>query len=293
MEGLGTNREVTMLILAVVLTLTAVLFVVASSAPRVQTTSFTLQPTANYCTFHPFDIATSGSIRITYSASPGPVLQLVMTEVQEQSFFSGSYIGALGDDFGSQSTFTTALPTGGRYYVVSCHSAAYQTILQTGQHTMTITGLDPGPLYVGIALLAIALSLVIVSLILGAKARRSPRVPGFPARPYPPGLPWIQNPAGWPSPAAPGTPIVLRTLHVRLENASAADEAIGISLNGTPLATVPLPAGRTAEVDLHPNMTAPIGGILRLDVLSRGGSRAARDVAPDATGRVEVTLRLG
>ncbi len=292
MEGFGTKRDVALLIVASVLVIPGILFVLVSSGHRVQTTSFTLQPTANYCAFHPFDIATSGSIRIRYSASPGPVLQLVMNETQEQSFFAGSFIGSLGSDLGSQNTFTTALPSGGRYYVVSCHSAAYQTTLQTGQHTMTITGLDPGPLYVGIALLVSALILVIVSLVIGSKARRASRAPGFPAGPYPPNFLLSQYSGGWPSPAGTGTLLVLRTLHVRLENASAVDEALGISVNGAPLATVPLPAGQTAEVDLHPNMTAPMG-VLRVDVMSRGGSRASQDVAPDATGRAEVTLRLG
>lgn len=268
-------------------------FLAGSAAQRVVTTTFSIPPGANYCTFYKFDVLTVGSITITYAASPGLVYQHVLTNAQHIAWLAGSGISDIGVDQGSANTFPTALPSGGTYYVLSCHGSGYESTTQIGQHTMTLTGIDPGPFSAGIGAILVTLLLVGVAFRLRSKDARAPRPPPFPAAvdaAYPGSTPY---PSAFPYPAVPAGVPALRTLHLRLENASTVAESLQVLLNGAPFATVPVPAGQTAEMDLHPNAGAPLGGMFRVEVISGGGSRAAQVVVPDAAGRAEVTLRVG
>lgn len=296
--SLAAQRWVGLMILAIVFIVFGVLFFAASAQTRVQTTSFNLLPGPTYCTIHHFDLAAPGSVTVTFSASPGTVKQYVMTAAQEQAFFAGSGLADLGSDEATTDTFTTALPSGGTYYVVSCHGTGYETTTQTGTHTMTISGLDPAPLYLGIGAVIIGLVFVLLGLRSRSRARLAP--PAYASSPppytpaYPPSYPPSTGGTGFPSSYAPPAGIpTLRTLHVHFENASAADETLQLLLNGAPLASVPVGAGKSADLDLHPNVALPPGGAMTVEAVSGTGQRATQAVLPDAEGRASVALRLG
>ncbi len=284
------ERWVVFLILAGVAIFIGLLFFAGSAATRVQTTSFSLQPGPNYCTLHSFDLASAGGVTVTFSATPGTVRQYVMTAAEKQAFFSGSGLTDLGYDEAASDTFTASLPSGGTYYVVSCHGTTYEQTLQIGTHTMTITGLDPVPLYVGIGALLVGLLLVVVGLRSRSRALRARAVYAAWAGSY--GTPPRPTALSASLAASSGMP-TLRSLRVRFENASAAEETLRLSLNGAPLATVSVPAGRSAELDLHPNAPVPASGTMTVEAVSGSGQRAEQPVVPDAEGRASVALRLG
>ncbi len=278
--------------IAAVLVLIGIGVIAGSASPRVSTTTFHLPASATYCTFFRFAVVAGGSVTGSFSASPGSVIQYVMTEAQNTAFVAGTGATYVAADTGASGTFTADLPSGGTYYVLSCHDLGYESVDQTGSHTMTVNGLSPDPFWAGIATLVLAIALAGVGMWLRSRPPR-PMAPPSPYMAYGPTPPFSGAASPYPAPAVPYPMPVLRTLHVVLENPSGVEESVQLYVNGAPMATIPIPAGGSARMDLHPNAPAPPAVPVRVDAVTRGGSRASQDVVPDAVGEATVSLRIG
>lgn len=272
----------------------------AASTSQMATTTFTLQPGTNYCTYHAISTVGGGTVTITFTASPGTVAQYVMTAAQETAFFGGAGLAYIGTDTAASDTFTTSLPTGGTYYVVSCHGTGYESTLQVGTHTMTVNGLIPGPFYAAVGAFVLACILIAVGLWL--RSRPKPSAPAYATPPpytgYPPypGTGWggpsqaaVRPPATAPYPVAPAA---FGTVVVSVENATAADTMVQVLVNNAPMASLAVGAGKTERVTLHPPLGDPYGSVLRVEAVAADGRRASQDVTATAHAGTSVSMRL-
>ncbi len=288
-----------LVVLGVLALVSGVGLVAAATVPQTTTTTFSL-PAGNICTRFQFDVITGGSVTVTFQATSGAVDQYMMTEAQHTAFTSGGGLSYLAADTGSSGTFSASLPSGGTYFVESCHASGYESTDQTGSHTITVDAIGAGSFYGGVGALVVGAVLLGIGLWLRTRPARPvpPPYPAYSPYPYGPG-PAYGGAAGYPPQApVPGWPpavpmAVLHTIHVRVENATATDEAVQILVNGAPALTLPVPAGKTSEMSVHTNVTVPPGTPVRVEAVSGAGMRAAQDVVTDATGSATVSLRIG
>ncbi len=299
-RGIRIRRYVGWFVIAGVFLVIGVGGLIASTTPQTSTTTFTLQPQTGYCTYHRFDTLTGGPLTVIFSASPGIVDQYVMTDVQETAYYAGSGLTYIAQDSGASGTFTTSLPSGGTYYVLSCHGSGYESTTQTGTHTMTLAGVAPTPFYVGLGTLALGLVLVAVGLRfrkreLGARALSAAAATMTPAAAPAAGAgAWVATPpppaaTGPPFQVPPGTGAILATV----ENRTASDESVQLLLNGAPTVSLTVPAGRSGVAHLRAPAAPAPGSSVRVEVVTASGARAGQDVTVVAGGTAELTLRLG
>lgn len=310
--GIFLRRYVGVLILGIIVVLIGLLFLAASSTPRVAATTFTLQTGASYCTHYPFDTASGGTIDVTFTSNSGPVDQYVMTQAAYLTFVGTGTANYLGFDSGVSGSFSTTLPSANSYQVVSCHGSGYESAVQSGSHTMTINALNPGPFYLGVGLLVLGGILVIVSLWLRTKPEKQPRYavppPYMPAGTWPgqwpgtaqPGAP----PSGWPpgtvmpsagpAPPAPAYPAAAAygTIVMEIVNPSPAPITVQVLLNGVPTASLTVPAVGRSPVTLHPPLSVPAGTNVRVEAVTPDGRRFTQDVVANSTVAAQVTLRI-
>lgn len=171
---------------------------------------------------------------------------------------------------------------------------------------MTISAVAVAPALAGVSILVVAGILLGVGLWLRTRPDRAtppPYVP-YPAyAPYP-AYPYAPGPAsgGFPGPPQPRPGVgwssgysvaPLHTIHVHVENATPSDESVQILVNGIPMMTLPVPAGKAADMSVHPNVAVPPGASVRVEAVTAAGMRATQDVIGDASGNAVVSLRIG
>src|SRR5205809_7015705 len=66
-----------------------------------------------------------------------------MTEAQHAQFLQTGQAQGLGQDTGTSGRLTTALPSGGTYFVEIGHGSGYKTTAETGVVRLSLSGLAP------------------------------------------------------------------------------------------------------------------------------------------------------
>ncbi len=83
------------------------------------------------------------------------------------------------------------------------------------------------------------------------------------------------------------------TIVLTLENRSAVDESVTVSLNGVAVTATTVPAGATQKASLRARLASPFGSTVNVEVVTGGGRRARESVFVGAHGTADVTLRIG
>ncbi len=126
--------------------------------------------------YYEFNVLGPGNLRGDYQETTGGALDLyVLTEVQYQSYRSGTNIGSLWS-LGSSSagTIDVVLPDSGKYFLVADHGTSYEGVRQVVRFSLHLTGIDPTTFAAGIGLLGTGM----VVAALGVLKRRKFAIPG-------------------------------------------------------------------------------------------------------------------
>src|SRR5437879_13476280 len=112
------NLSFVVMVLGLLLVLGGVSLFVAANGPRDRAYTFSLPNQANRYQRIQVSILTAGSIDVVYQ-SDYAIMIWVMTEAQHADFLQTGQAQGLGQDTGISGGFTTALPSGGSYFVRS------------------------------------------------------------------------------------------------------------------------------------------------------------------------------
>src|SRR5439155_991249 len=179
----------------------------------------------------------------------------VMTEAQHAEFLQTGQAQGLGQDTGTSGRLTTALPSGGTYFVEIGHGSGYETMAETGVVRLSLSGLDPTLSVGGLGCVVGGTILAVVGFLYRgvAKKREATMSPfygpggvgaaGYPGTQYPwPGA----DVAPPPGIGVPSTGTILLTL----ENPTSAEETVRILIDDSEVATLTIPAGATQRASL-------------------------------------------
>ncbi len=269
----------------------------AGAPPSTHTGVIALTATPNYYMRQQLDVFTGGAITVTFSVTSGGTFNVwVMTAAQHAAFIATGALAYLAADSGSSGTFSTALPSGGTYFVETGHGAGYENQAETGIVSSVVDAWMAGPVQVGIGILVFAAILVAIGLYYRAKPERPPGAPTpppyMPAQyppyaAYPPGT--VPAAAAWSTggpPSAGGG-----TILVTLDNQSSLDESVQILIDGAPAVSLTVPARTSGQAHLHAPAASP-GATVHVETVTARGSRASQDVPLGPDGTAQVILRL-
>ncbi len=306
MEGTRTRGYLVLIVFGLVVLLIGVgALAAAALVPQVTTTTFTLPPGQTYCTRFRFDTLTSGSVTVSFQVSPGSVNEYVMTEAQHTAFVSGAGLSYLASDTAPSGTFSASLPSGGTYFIESCHESSSAGLTQIGSHTMTVNAVSTGPFVVGVGAIVVAAILLGIGAWLRTRPPR-PSVPPMPMYPYAPGAPYggpafppMQGPPGaWvpgPPPIAPPgyPPSFFGVIVVTVENRSATDETVQLLVGGMPAATLSVPAGQTATTSIRQALPSPYGANVVVEAVAADGRRSSQSAFVGIQTPTSLSIRIG
>lgn len=288
-----------------------------SSPARVQEIS-PIPPDADqfqYITEYEFSVLAGGTVQGTFAEVNGtPVTVFVFNDADYNSYLKGANLTGLYTATGVNGAIDVSVPGWNTYHVVFEHTPAYNGTEQDVSLDLISTGLDPSFFLGGVAAMAIGLVLV----VLGVRRMRAPQAtppsgilpsratygtsPAPPTGPdtaagggglyrIPPPLPGSTE--STPS-AAAGTPEPsLGTVALTLENRSAVDETVTVSLNGVPVSTTTVPAGTTQQASLTARLASPFGSMVNVEAVTGGGRHAKESVFVGAHGTAAIALRIG
>ena len=286
-----------MLVLGLLLVFGGVSLFVAANGPRDRAYTFSLPSQANRYQRIQVSILTAGSIEVTYQ-SDYVITVWVMTEAQHAQFLQTGQAQGLGQDTGTSGRLTTALPSGGTYFVEIGHGSGYETTAETGVVRLSLSGLDPTLSVGGLGCVVGGTILAVVGFLYRgvAKKREATMSPfygpggvgaaGYPGTQYPwPGAAAVAPPPGI---GVPSTGTILLTL----ENPTSAEETVRILIDDSEVATLTIPAGATQRASLPIGISVGPATPTSLEAVTAGGKRLQQSVTLVPGGAVPVSLRL-
>ncbi len=274
-----------------------------------------------YFSEYDFSVLSGGTVSGNFSVLNGtPVTVFVFNDADYNNYVNGANLSGLYTVTGSSGTINLAVPGWNTYHVIFQHPAGYNGTYQDVYVSLSSTGIDPSFFLGGVAAAVIGVVLIVFAVrrlrraqtappsgILESRATYGgPRMP--PTGPdtstsgggmyrVPPPLPGTPDtaPAAAPQPAAAPAagPGPMGTVLLTLENQSATDESVTVSVNGLAVSTTTIPAGTTQQASLPTRLASPFGSMVTIDVVTSGGRRAQQSVFVGAHGTAPVTLRIG
>lgn len=313
-------------IVGVVLLLIGVLAAWYSSLPLSAAENVSIPPDdAQYQYFSEYDfsVLAGGTVQGTFSASNAtPVTVFVFNDADYSSYVGGANLTGVYTTTAVSGTINLAVPGWNQYHVVFQHPPAYNGTWQDVAVSLTSTGIDPSFFLGGV----VAIGVGLVLLVFGVRRMRAPKAaspsdtfsrswtvgapPAPPARPdttagggglyrVPPPLPGSSDSVGptaaGAAPAAAAAPgdLPQGTVLLTLENHSAVDERVTVSVNGVAVSTTTVPAGSSQQARLPAKLASPFGSMVSVDAVTGGGRRAQQSVFVGAHGTASITLRIG
>ena len=313
-------------IVGVVLLLIGLVSVWYGSSPASVQETATIPPDdAQYQYFSEYDfsVLAGGTVRGTFSSvNVTPVTVFVLNDADYNSYVSGANRSGLYMTTAVNGTINLAVPGWNTYHVIFQHPPAYNGTWQDVAVDLTSTGLDPTFVLGGVAAVLIGLGLIVFGVrrmrapqaaapsgVLPSRATYAPPTPptGPDTAPsgdglyrIPPPLPGSEEPTASPvaGTAAPGAATrpgeaPTGTVLLTLENRSAVDESVTVSVNGLAVSTTTVPAGTSQQASLPAKLASPFGSMVSVDVVTGGGRRAQQSVFVGAHGTAPITLRIG
>jgi hypothetical protein len=296
-----------LIVLGLVAALIGAGFMGSSTVPRNKAYVFSLPNQANRYVRITVGLLASGIINISFQADSS-IRVYVMTEAQHTEFLQTGNLNALDSGGGTSGLMSTAVPTGGTYYVEIGHGPGYETTAQSGSLRLHVDGTDPTLFLLGLATFTGGL----ITLVVGVRSRwvakkRTLAISPPPAPtwmgagpPVPPPGAWVaavSAPQTGPSPPASsagpavGVPAP-GTILLTVENRTGADETVQILAEGSEVASLTVPAGTTQHVSVA--LRAPPAAELpsSLEIVTREGRRWRQDlvVGPGATATAAIRL---
>ena len=290
------NLSFVVMVLGLLLVLGGVSLFVAANGPRDRAYTFSLPNQANRYQRIQVSILTAGSIDVVYQ-SDYAIMIWVMTEAQHADFLQTGQAQGLGQDTGISGGFTTALPSGGSYFVEIGHGSGYETTAEAGIVRLSLSGLDPTLFYGGLGCVVGGTILAVVGFLYRgvAKKRQATMSPLYgPGGVGYAGYPGTQYP--WPGAAVAPPPGIgvpsTGTILLTLENSTSAEETVRILIDGSEVATLTTPAGATQRASLPVEISAGPATSTSLEAVTAGGKRLQQSVTLVPGGAVPVSLRL-
>jgi hypothetical protein len=271
-----------------------------------------------YFAEYDFSVLAGGTVQGNFSVLNGtPVTVFVFNDADYSNYVNGENLTGMYTATAVNGTIDLAVPGWNTYHVVFQHPAAYNNTEQDVAVNLSSTGLDPSFFLGGVAAILIGL----VLLVFGIRRMRAPQTAapsgvlpsratyGGPAAPTGPDTatggggmyripPPLPGTPGSSQPAVAGTPAAggempMGTVVLTLENHSAVDESVTVSVNGVPVSSTSVPAGTTQQASLSARLASPFGSMVTVDVVTGGGRHAQQTVFVGAHGTAPVTLRIG
>ncbi len=285
-----------MLVLGLLLVFGGVSLFVAANGPRDRAYTFSLPSQANRYQRIQVSILTAGSIEVTYQ-SDYVITVWVMTEAQHAQFLQTGQAQGLGQDTGTSGRLTTALPSGGTYFVEIGHGSGYETTAETGVVRLSLSGLDPTLSVGGLGCVVGGTILAVVGFLYRgvAKKREATMSPFYgPGGVGAVGYPGTQYP--WPGAAVAPPPGIgvpsTGTILLTLENPTSAEETVRILIDDSEVAKLTIPAGATQRASLPIGISVGPATPTSLEAVTAGGKRLQQSVILVPGGAVPVSLRL-
>ena len=290
------NLSFVVLVLGLLLVFGGVSLFVAANGPRDRAYTFSLPSQANRYQRIQVSILTAGSIEVTYQ-SDYVITVWVMTEAQHAEFLQTGQAQGLGQDTGTSGRLTTALPSGGTYFVEIGHGSGYETTAETGVVRLSLSGLDPTLSVGGLGCVVGGTILAVVGFLYRgvAKKREATMSPFYgPGGVGAVGYPGTQYP--WPGAAVAPPPGIgvpsTGTILLTLENPTSAEETVRILIDDSEVAKLTIPAGATQRASLPIGISAGPATPTSLEAVTAGGKRLQQSVTLVPGGAVPVSLRL-
>ena len=290
------NLSFVVLVLGLLLVFGGVSLFVAANGPRDRAYTFSLPSQANRYQRIQVSILTAGSIEVTYQ-SDYVITVWVMTEAQHAQFLQTGQAQGLGQDTGTSGRLTTALPSGGTYFVEIGHGSGYETTAETGVVRLSLSGLDPTLSVGGLGCVVGGTILAVVGFLYRgvAKKREATMSPFYgPGGVGAAGYPGTQYP--WPGAAVAPPPGIgvpsTGTILLTLENPTSAEETVRILIDDSEVATLTIPAGATQRASLPIGISPGPATPTSLEAVTAGGKRLQQSVILVPGGAVPVSLRL-
>ena len=290
------NLSFVVLVLGLLLVFGGVSLFVAANGPRDRAYTFSLPSQANRYQRIQVSILTAGSIEVTYQ-SDYVITVWVMTEAQHAQFLQTGQAQGLGQDTGTSGRLTTALPSGGTYFVEIGHGSGYETTAETGVVRLSLSGLDPTLSVGGLGCVVGGTILAVVGFLYRgvAKKREATMSPFYrPGGVGAVGYPGTQYP--WPGAAVAPPPGIgvpsTGTILLTLENPTSAEETVRILIDDSEVAKLTIPAGATQRASLPIGISVGPATPTSLEAVTAGGKRLQQSVILVPGGAVPVSLRL-
>lgn len=268
-----------------------------------------------YFSEYDFSVLAGGTVQGTFTVLNGtPVTVFVFNDADYNSYVHGANVSGGYTNTAVSGSIDLAVSGWSTYHVIFQHPPGYNGTYQAVSVDLSSTGIEPSFFLGGVAALAIGLLLIafgvrrmrqpqtgLPSGILASRATYVPP-PAPPAGPgtspsdtgafrVPPPLPGgAASAAGAESPAAAAP---MGTVLLTLENRSAVDESVTLSVNGVAVSTTTVPAGTTQQTRLPAKLASPFGSMVTVDVVTSGGRRAQQSVFVGAHGTAPIALRIG
>lgn len=317
-----------LLVVGAILLIGGIAAVALGSQPaRVNETDY-LPPGWEYYQEFPKAVLTGGTIDGSWQTENGTPMQvLVYNDADYGAYVYLDNRTALYNVTATSGSLSLTVPGFNTYHVVAQHAAGYEDTDLTFTLQLTQTGLDPTLTIGG----AVAIVFGALSLAYVVHARRSPESPAgiLPSRAtieapsgtytppdtstsgggvfrVPPPRPGssddrpgsAQPPASKaaaPSavPPAQDSASPVGTLLVTVQNASAAEVALDLVVNGAAVTSMSVPAGQSQEVSVSARLSSPFGSTVTVEAVMANGHRSKQAVFVGARGTAPVTLRVG
>src|SRR5438132_6633431 len=165
------NLSFVVMVLGLLVVLGGVSLFVAANGPRDRAYTFSLPNQTNRYQRIQVSILTAGSIEVTYQ-SDYVITIWVMTEAQHAEFLQTGQAQGLGQDTGTTGRITTALPSGGTYFIEIGHGAGYETTAEAGVVRLSLSGLDPTLFYGGLGCVVGGTILAVVGFLYRGVAKK-------------------------------------------------------------------------------------------------------------------------
>lgn len=273
-----------------------------------------------YFSEYDFSVLAGGTVQGNFSVLNGtPVTVFVFNDADYNAYVNGANLTGLYTATAVSGTINLAVPGWNTYHVIFQHPPGYNGTYQEVSVNLYSTGIDPSFFLGGV----VALVIGVVLIAFGVRRMRSSRATppsgvmpsratyGAPPAPpmgpdttpsgsgvyrIPPPLPGSSDsapPSVAGTPPAGGSEMPMGTVVLTLENRSAVDEHVTVSVNGVAVSSTAVPAGTTQQASLAAKLASPFGSMVTVDAVTSGGRHAQQAVFVGAHGTAAITLRIG